>query len=470
MILTTFLQKNYDIDTVSSQFYRLINVWDSWYRANVSKFHSYSVYNGKRNIKCRRKSLCMAGTVCKDIADLLLNEKVEFAIDHKPTNDFVLEVLKQNQWQYKANEYQEIKAALGTVAYVVQLDNVVANEDGTIIPVGGSIKINYVSANNIYPVTWNNGVITECAFVFDKVFRGKKYKHIQIHRIVDGFYEIDNHVVREEGAGTEVPEEEWREMKPFQNMSAVVMTGSDKPQFVIDRLNIANKDDGDDGNPMGVALFHDSIDVLASLDLKYDSCANEFSLGKKRMFVAPEFLEDKNGNAVFDENDTIFYILPEDGLAPNESMHEVDMNLRVDEHSKAITDDLNLLSMKCGFGMNRYRFESGSIQTATQVVSENSDMFRTIQKHELKLGSVLEELFRIIARLGVVIGLPLDPEAEITINFDDSIIEDKEAERTSDRADVAMGAMPLYEYRAKWYGETEEEAKKMVVENTEVIE
>ena len=47
---------------------------------------------------------------------------------------------------------------------------------------------------------------------------------------------------------------------------------------------------------------------------------------------------------------------------------------------------------------------------------------------------------------------------DIVIDFDDSIVEDKQTERAEDRKDVAMGAMGLPEYRAKWYGETEEVA------------
>ena len=53
-----------------------------------------------------------------------------------------------------------------------------------------------------------------------------------------------------------------------------------------------------------------------------------------------------------------------------------------------------------------------------------------------------------------------------------SIIEDKTTERQSDRQDVAMGAMSLAEYRAKWYGETPEQAQKNLPEqfDNEVIQ
>ena len=61
-------------------------------------------------------------------------------------------------------------------------------------------------------------------------------------------------------------------------------------------------------------------------------------------------------------------------------------------------------------------------------------------------------------------------DAEITIDFDDSIIEDKTTERQQDRQDVSMGVMGLAEYRAKWYGETEEEAASRLPEQNVVME
>ena len=143
------------------------------------------------------------------------------------------------------------------------------------------------------------------------------------------------------------------------------------------------------------------------------------------------------------------------------------MNIRAEQHSKAINDDLNYLSLKCGFGTERYQFSGSGVKTATEIISENSDMYRMIKKHEIILEDVIKELVRIIIRLGIVLHKPLNPDCEITIEFDDSIIEDKETERNRDRQDVSMGVMSHAEYRAKWYGETKEEAEKnLPVQNT----
>lgn len=472
--------RNKGIDTLNPTFYRQIEVWRSWYNSNVRKFHKYKVYRGNgTSVNCTRYSLGMAKKVCEDMADLLLNEKVTITVADQTTDAFVKKVLEANTWEELGNEFQEWKAALGTVAYVVYVKDAVVDEAGNMT--GGTVGINYVEAAHIYPTSWQNKVITECIFTFPKTYKRKKYVHFQYHRIEDvpgegrKQYVIENTVVENTtGAGKELTPEEWEEIPAFSGLAERIETGSDQPLFIIDRLNMVNNADEDTTNPMGVALFANGIDVIRKIDLEYDSYANEFSLGRKRIFVAPEFLTTQGGDAVFDPQDTVFYELPEDYFKESkEAMHEVNMELRIEEHSQAINDDLNWLSFKCGFGTDRYRFEGGQVKTATEVISENSDMYRTLQKHELVLERVLIQLIQTIIRAGISVGNHgLKENTAVTVTFDDSIIQDKEAERQSDRQDVAMGAMGLAEYRAKWYGETPEQAQQNLPEqfdNEDVI-
>ena len=448
-----------EIDTLDPKFYRQIEVWRSWYNSNVRKFHKYKVYRGNgTSVNCTRYALGMAKRVCEDMADLLLNERVTITIGNTVTDEFVKKVLEANTFWELGNEYQEWKSALGTVAYVVHINDTIIDEMGNIE--GGTVGINYVEAANIFPTSWQNKVITECIFAFHKTYKQKKYVHFQYHKLenVPGEnrkqYVIENNIVENTaGAGRELTQEQWNEIPTFSGLAERMETRSDRPLFIIDRLNIVNNADEDSTNPMGVSLFANAIDTIKKLDLEYDSYANEFSLGRKRIFVAPEFLTMQDGSAVFDPDDTVFYELPEDYFKNSESkeaMHEVNMELRIEEHSKALNDDLNWLSLKCGFGTDRYKFENGGVKTATEVISENSDMYRSLTKHELVLKRVIIQLIQTIIRAGISIGIPgLDENTDITIAFDDSIIEDKTTERVSDRQDVSMGVMGLAEYRAK---------------------
>lgn len=467
MNIIAFLNRK-GYDTVSGDHYRMVQVWESWYRNKVRGFHRYRINNGSNTVKCDRLSAGMAKMVSEDLADDLLNEKVKITISDPETNQYVEAVLAANNWAVQSNAYQERKGYTGTVAYVPYLDGVGVDEDGSVVAGTGSIRLNYFEASNIYPLSWLNGVVEECAFVSIHTVQGKKYAHIQLHvREGDaGEYVICNNVVEcTTGAGRELSPAEWRQLRPFQAMSEKAYTGSAQRQFVIDRLNIVNNIDPD--SPMGVAVFANAIDQLRGIDIAYDSYVNEFVLGKKRIFVAPEMLSmSDSGAPVFDPNDVTFYQLPEDSMKEGEAIHEVNMEIRAAAHSQAINDFLNILSVKCGFGTQHYRFENGNIQTATQIISENSDLYKTIVKHEIILDNVLKELVRIIVRLGNILGAGLNEEAEVIIDFDDSIIEDTATERKEDRLDVSMGVMRLEEYRAKYYGETEEEAAKNLPEPT----
>lgn len=473
MNIFAYFQKK-GINTVDASFYRDIKKWESWYRGNVKNFSWYKVYSGQGTYnKKKRKSMGMAKKVCEDIADLLMNERVKITLSDKHTDEFVSRILKENRFYVMCNEFQERKAATGTAAYVPCLCNMEVDETGEVLT--GKIGIDYYSAGEIYPISWKNGIVTECAFITTKTVRRKKYIQIQHHSIEKAMYIIENAILEcMQGSqeGKELTPEEWEKIPEFAGIIPRIETGSSKPQFAIDKLNIVNNASEDESNPMGVAIFANAIDVLQKLDIEYDSYCNEFDLGRKRIFVVPEMLNYKDGSPAFDTEDTTFYRLPEDYLDDKngEAVKEINMELRTEDHNRAITDDLNYLSLKCGFGTERYRFENAGVKTATEVISENSDMYRNIQKHEIILDDVIKQVIRIIIRLGIVTGEKLDENTEITIDFDDSIIEDKQAERNTDKGDVAIGAMQLYEYRQKWYGETKEQAQAAVAQPAEVIE
>lgn len=98
----------------------------------------------------------------------------------------------------------------------------------------------------------------------------------------------------------------------------------------------------------------------------------------------------------------------------------------------------------------------GTVKTATEVISNNSDLYRNLQKHELLLTDALTGMIRAICDI-----LKVGKNQDVRISYDDSIIQDSDREREKDRQDVRDNLMKPYEYRMKWYGEDEETAKKM---------
>jgi hypothetical protein len=59
-------------------------------------------------------------------------------------------------------------------------------------------------------------------------------------------------------------------------------------------------------------------------------------------------------------------------------------------------------------------------------------------------------------------GLSVDPSAKIDIMYNDGVDVDDTQQREQDRQDVKDGIMSKAEYRAKWYGETLDEAQAVI--------
>ena len=448
--------KELGYSTIGEDFYGKVGEWKSWYIGDVQGFHRYKVRNGHSTVRCKRYSLNMGKKIPEDWANLLMNEKEKITLEGEKEQKFINRVFEENNFFVKANEMQELAFALGTVAFIPRVVGMEVTKAGPVPGSASGIILDYVTVEHIWPITWQNGIITECAFSSVVTVNGEDYCYLQIHHKTGGLYDIENRLYhfRSGNLEAEVP---LAGIRGFERVPPVVHTGSDRRQFVIDRPNIVNNFDY--AVPLGIPVYANAIDVLRGVDIAFDSYVNEFVLGKKRIMVKPAATEYLDGEPVFDSGDLVYYVLPED-VSEGAVITPIDMALRTQEHNTGIQDQLNLLSSKCGFGENHYRFNQGSVSTATQVISENSTMFRTIKKHEIILEQVLVELCRIILRLGnAAMNMGLNEDVEITVDFDDSIIEDKSADFARDMQLLNAGIMNDWEFRAKWMNEDEATAK-----------
>ena len=420
---------------VQDSYYAYIDLWQKWYRGKVPSVHNYTQYNGKKHIRRTRKTLGLAKTVAEDWANLLMNEKVQICIE-EDSKELVLQVLKDNEFNKRANQLVELTFALGTGALVEYSD-------------GDEVKIDYIRAGMVYPLAWDNGRVTECAFGSIRNSGKKAQVYLNLHRLENGLYVIENHLF-------DYSNKRLMEVGLPEGVLPEVKTGSAVPRFQLLTPCIANNIDPD--SPMGISVFHNAQDQLESADLVYDSYCNEFRLGKKRITVPITLTqiameEDGTATPVFDDNDTEFYAVPGDG---ENKIQEHNMELRAEAHEAGLQTMLNLVSWKTGSGGKRYVFRDGQVKTATEVISDDSDLYRNLKKHEKSLETVLVGLVNAISdmmNLGRV---------TTTITFDDSIITDTDAEKAMFLQEIREGVRKKWEYRSKFFGEDEKTAKANV--------
>ena len=431
----------------------LTDLWLQYYKGDVDKFHHFKEYNGINNITRVRKTLNMPKKICEDWANLLLNEKTDVVIGDDDQQDALWDLLNKVYFWTKGNEGVEKTFALGAGAFLETFDE------------QGNERLSFVTRKKIYPITFDQDKITECAFVNVS----SKKTIIQIH--IKGYVAEDKLVLDSNGnyfivtltyeKKTNDTSEDVGELVD----ESVFDTGSDLAWFQIYKPNIANN--LDINSPMGISIYANALDSLQGVDLAYDGFCEEMRLGRSRIFVNKNLIRyDENGETkTFDNNESGFYYGGEaEGAKPFEFYSPT---LRTESYFNGINNALNLLSSKVGFGENHYRFDKGGVTTATQVISENSEMFRSLKKHEILLNEVIIGVCKALMYIHnnfIDDGFKFDLNANIEVKFDDSIIEDKETMKMTDRQDVNMGVMSKVEYRMKWYNEDEATAKQKLAE------
>ena len=419
-----------------------INEWYSWLRG-TAKFYESTGKIGKRRTKVKRMSVRPAKRVCNEWASLLLNEDVQITTDSETTNKWLEEYLERIGFVTKGQMLISRAFAMGTAAWVMWFK----------LGTQPKMQVRRYDARTILPLTYDDDGITECAFVTQAILDGKKVDQLQLHLLQEGTYHILTRL--------------WLDGKPYEHEDIVADfdTNSSSQTFAIFSPAIDNTTV--DYSPYGQSVYADAIDAIQAVDLAWDATQNDLKLSKMRIFMSDLLLDselDDQGKVrylPFGDDDVIFR-----RVASTEDLIKVFApQLRTEAQLKAYRSNWQTLGDLCELGLDRFDVdEHGGIRTATEVASDNSQLMQNIRKHKNALAKSLRIIIRaILAGAVAVLGEPesLANVKTIDINFDDSIITDTQAEKKQDLSEVDR-TMNAWEYRMKWYGETEKEAKANV--------
>lgn len=449
--------KSKSLTVIEDDISEKLEIWRQWYKGFVDKFHQYKVYSGKKKLNMERKTLNLPAKVCQRWADLLLNEKVEINVSDEYTQLKLNDLLQQVNFRVRGNNLLETAFALGGGFLIQYWD-------------GEKTSQKYITQEYMYPITYDSGRLIEAAFSSQKVIDGKTYVYLETHLKdkVTGLYTVDNALLKSNDAKNGVGgglQEVGPEFYEEHGILPKWETMSETPLFQMIRPNVANREAFN--SPFGTSVYSGALDIFASCDVIYDSFYKEFLLGKKRIFVTDGVANinyEKNGDEVkqvevFDPNDEVFYRIPEqdDGVPP---IQPVEMALRVSEHAAALQTQLNILSQSVGFGSNGFKWDEGNVSTATQIISQNSELFRTLKKHEAPLRDSIIDMAKGLLYVEATFAgdKAIRLDADITVDFDDSIIEDTAEIRRQAMLELQTGLISKAEYFRQVYKLTDEQA------------
>jgi A118 family predicted phage portal protein len=442
------------LTSINSAYYSQIDYWKEWYKGLVSSFHYYNVKLADgTTVQKEKLTMNCAKKVSEDMSKLLWSNKVQINLDTEEKTQVFWEILEDNNFNVMMPRQLELCSALGTVAFSEFLQD-------------GKVMIEYIGdPKRIIPFQYCNSQITGFVTVnpFTRMENGNViyYIHLVYHEYKNRVYTKYNALYRSEiptELGTQIP---FNLMFP-DVQEEVIYTDVDYPHFQVLKFPITNNYDLD--NPMGMSIFGNSIDRLKSLDTIYDSFNNEFISGRKRILIDASALKgvpqvDDAGNVTtalyFDKNDTTYVALRGMDQQP---IKDIDFNIRYQEHIDSIQSQVNWLSSNIGFGENFYSFSGNQPMTATEVLSRDSDAYRTKDNYDVVLIECVESLVKAVCYLAGI------QTSTVEIITDYSRFKNDSAEQTRLMQEVNAGITSKVEYRMKIYNEDEQVARQKIDE------
>ena len=462
-----------------SEFYNVgILPWKMAFRGYVPTWHDIKEPTINNPYKTRRRhKLNIAKALSSEMANLVWAEgskvvvSMNGAIENDPLQAYIEQVFRDNSFDSKMRQLIEETMALGGATIRTAVEGV-EDSEGNVI--NGRVSLSYGMADKFVPLKWDNARVTEGVFIEKKAKKGFYWTRLEFHKWNGAEYIVSNKYYKstsQDILGIESPMSELWDVPdsvPFLELKYGL--------FTYFRTSLANN--LDDNSPLGISVYANAMDTLKALDVAFDSLIMEIKLGKKRIIVpasAVRHVRDSRGeqHRYFDANDEVFEALNVDS---NEQLKIQDnsVELRIEEHVRAINALLNILSIQVGLSEGALSFDlAKGVKTATEVISENSKTFRTVRLMQKPIEQSIRELVDEIIDVSIAYDITFDYQNRthkiadlvkdgysVCITFDDSIIQDRSANLSEGLTLVQNGIISRFTYLTDYLGYTKERAEE----------
>ena len=331
------------------------------------------------------------------------------------------------------------------------------------------LSIQYVQADSFFPLAFDDsGRIQQCVFT-EQFRKGKKiYTRLEVHTLQGDRIHLTNRVfvaTNDYSLGTEIEIgsiERWSELAP-----ELTLEGADRLLFGYFKVPMANAEDSD--SPLGVSVYSRAPELVEEADRRYSNICWEYEGTQLAIHIATSLLKYNNDRDKFEypggQERLYRNVEYNAGAADKPFIDTFSPEIRDTALFNGFNNQLRLIEFACNLAYGTLSDPQNVDKTATEIKVSKQRSYTFVSDTQMALQKALEDLVYAMNFWAVLYGLiPLGNKYQVSFVWDDSIIVDAEAERQTDRQDVAMGVMSLAEYRSKWYGETLEEAAKNLPE------
>mgnify|MGYP006925683773 CR=1 FL=1 len=334
----------------------------------------------------------------------------------------------------------------------------------------GEAAAEFVSADKIIPISFgDDGKPNDIAFLtVKKVGDVDYFTRFERHYFINGNLTIENkcfhsQTSRDIGLPCSLEAvEEWANIDP----GPITYPGMNRMDFGYYRNPIKNRIDG---SACGVSVYESAVDLIRKADIQGARLDWEYESGERAIHVDNKALKQDKSTGRFSMEKLkkrLYRGLNLEAGKDQELLKEYSPEMRDEAFKRGLEEYKREIEFSVGLAYGDLSDVQEVAKTATEIKTSKNRKYNRVTAIQNNLYDCLEDFATGLAFYNSM----LNSGYEFSCKFNDSILTDEETERNQDRADVSMGAMQLWEYRMKWYGETEKQAKAAVQNPAEVIE
>lgn len=443
-----------------------------YYSDVFADVHFYNTNNERRQRKL--STLSVTHQAARKLASVIFNEQVTVSVTGENIDTFINGVLTDNLFNLKYEEYLETGIATGGFAIRPYVDN-------------NKIKLAWVRADQFVPLQSNTNDI-QSAVIVNRTTKSENnktvwYSLLEFHEF-DGISEetITNELYRSENVGEIGQQVNLPVLDEFADLpEQVVISDIVRPTFAY--FKTPGKNNKSIESPLGIGIVENNKHVINAINTAQDQFHREVKLGKRRIAIDSTLMkptaehagDEMSGAPAFDPDDDVFMKVGKtrDGKPIIEDLTN---DIRVQQYSESLQVFVREFENNIGLSQGTLSTDATkSDKTATEVVSDNSETYRTRSSYITQVEKQIKELIISIVQLATKPELfdnqkaPLSVDLvnnplEINLHFDDGVFVDKDKQLEEDLKVAMAGFMPKKQFLMRNYGLSEDDADKWLAE------
>ncbi len=223
----------------------------------------------------------------------------------------------------------------------------------------------------------------------------------------------------------------------------------------------------DSADQTGVSIFDPAVEIIKLTDTQFGRLDWEFESGERAIHADPSaFKRGKDGKLELPKLNKRLYRPVDIEVGEGKGLFsEFSPAFREQSIIAGLEEYKRSIEFAVGLSYGDLSNPQTVEKTATEIIASKKRKYNTVNAIQQNLRDCIDDLVYSLAFWSA----KTKSGYEFVCDFKDSILTDEQTEREQDRMDVSMGVMRLEEYRAKWYGETVEDAAKNLPEPPEVV-